>query len=137
MARAHSGFTLIEVMVSVMIVSVVIAALLQMEGNTSTLFHTIKEQGRADGYASFLLWNDKYGFEKEHLNLYRLVDDFDLDDNMRRELKRRDITLDYKKIRTIDLSENNSSDAKTVFEIGTTTLQYKKLTTSLLRLRLQ
>ena len=137
MAKAHSGFTLIEVMVSVMIVSVVIAALLQMQGNTSTLFHTIKEQGRADGYASFLLWNDKYGFEKEHLNLYHLVDDFDLDDDMRRKLKSQEIELQYKTIKTIDLSEDNTSDAKTVFEIGATSLEYKKLTTSLLRLRLQ
>ncbi len=137
MAKAHSGFTLIEVMVSVMIVSVVIAALLQMQGNTSTLFHTIKKQSRADEYASFLLWNDKYGFEKEHANIYRLVDDFDLDDDMRRKLKSQAIELQYKTIKTIDLSESNASDAKTVFEIGATTLEYKKLMTSLLRLRLQ
>ena len=137
MASLRSGFTLIEVMVSVMIVSVVIAALLQMQGNTSTLFETLKEQNSADNYATLLLWNDKYGFENEHLNLFRLVDDFDLDDEMRRKLKGTDITLAYDKIKTIDLSEGNATNAQTVFEIGKTTLKLNKMTTSLLRLRLQ
>ena len=38
----NSAFTLIEVIVAVMIVSVVIAALLQMRGNTSYKFLEIK-----------------------------------------------------------------------------------------------
>ncbi len=43
MHRARAAFTLVEVMVSVMIISVVIMALIEMHGNSTHLFTNIKK----------------------------------------------------------------------------------------------
>jgi len=51
----NSAFTLIEVIVAVMIVSVVIAALLQMRGNTSYKFLEIKKMMHKNNIFSLIL----------------------------------------------------------------------------------
>ena len=64
------AFTLMEVMVAVVIVSVVIAALLQMQGNTHHKLFGIKEMIKTNQYNSFLLsLSDKYGFESSKINM--------------------------------------------------------------------
>ena len=151
---SKNAFTLIEVMVAVMIVSVVIAALLQMRGNTSHKFIGIKEMTQTNQYNSFLLsLSDKYGFEKSNINLYRLVDDFDLESDLRRKLKEIKLQVDYEELDTIDTAEfddsteptedgDDAEEAQTsttgiVFEIGKTILKSDNFTTSLIRVRVQ
>ncbi|MEA1983375.1 MAG: type II secretion system protein, partial [Campylobacterota bacterium] len=74
MHRRHSSFrrafTLIEVMVAVMIVSIVIAALLQMRGDTSNKLFQLKEMMQTNQYNSFLLSNsEKYAFEDSKIDM--------------------------------------------------------------------
>jgi len=147
----RKAFTLIEVMVAVMIVSVVIAALLQMQGNTTTKLFGIKEMMQTNQYNSFLLsLDDKYGFETSHIDMSRLVDDFDLESDLRRRLKAMKVELDYQEIKRIDTSEfEASSDDATddaeqensgsgiVFEIGKSILKTDDFTSQLMRVRLQ
>jgi len=141
------AFTLIEVMVAVMIVSVVIAALLQMQGSTTTKLFGIKEMMQTNQYNSFLLsLGSKYGFEKSHMDMNRFVEDFDLESDLRRRLKAMKVELDYKEIKSIDTSEfeESTDDAKeqststgTVFEIGKTILKTDDFTSQLMRVRIQ
>ncbi|WP_457744490.1 type IV pilus modification PilV family protein [Sulfurimonas sp.] len=136
--KRSAAFTLIEVMVAVMIISVVIMALIRMYANNNFLFSAYKKQGKIDQYASLLIGNKSYGFENKEINLYDLVSDFDLDDNLRRKLKSQKIALQYKVVSRIDLSEDaNESVAGMVVELGNTLLKTKDNSLSMLRLRTQ
>ncbi|SFV50699.1 hypothetical protein MNB_SM-4-437 [hydrothermal vent metagenome] len=141
----RSAFTLMEVMVAVVIVSVVIAALLQMQGNTNHKLFGIKEMIKTSQYTSFLLSvSDKYGFESSKMDMKRLVDEFELESDLRRRLKGMKLELDYEELTTIDTSEldassdlNETSNTSLIFEIGKTTLETKDFTTQVIRVTIQ
>ena len=134
-----------EVMVAVVIVSVVIAALLQMQGNTNHKLFYIKEMMKTNQYNSFLLsLSDKYGFESSKMDMKRLVDEFELESDLRRRLKGMKLELDYEELTTIDTSEldassdlNETSNTSLIFEIGKTTLKTKDFTTQVIRVKIQ
>jgi len=137
-----------EVMVAVMIVSVVIAALLQMRGDTTHKFFGIKEMMKTNQYNSFLLSHgDKYGFEKSRMDMHRLVEDFDLESDLRRKLKAIKVELDYEELSVIDTSEyeDNTEDEDAeitgssgiIFEIGKTILKTEEFSSSLIRIKIQ
>ena len=148
----REGFTLIEVMVAVMIVSVVIASLLQLNANNTNFFSMLKMQKDNDQYLTLFIDNKKYGFENEDkIPLYRLLEDFDLDDDLRRELKAKEVNIKYQVVQTIDLAEfdqtqedtqtqdnqeQNVSNSSLVFEVGKTIMQTQKSSVALLRVRL-
>ncbi len=148
----RSAFTLMEVMVSVVIVSVVIAALLQMQGNTTHKFFGIKEMMKTNQYNSFLLsLSDEYGFESSKMDMQRLVDDFELENDLRRRFNSMKLEIKYEELTTIDTSEledEPSTDsgeesfevdagAPLIFEIGKTSLHMKDFSTHLIRVRIQ
>ena len=132
-----------EVMVAVVIISVVIAALLEMSGNSHKIFSKVKEDSKVVQLASFLIGSTKYGFTNETLTLDKLADGFDLDFDARKSLKQEKVKLIYTKLQQIDMSEyddntsQEQSSSSMVFEIGKTTLRFHSESTSLLRLRLQ
>jgi len=117
----HKAFTLIEVMVSVMIVSVVIAALLQMRGETTHKFLELKKILKELPYSSFLISQDKS---------YRVGEEFDVESDLRDRLKTLKMRVDYK---TVDTLESNDF----VLEFGKTTLTSESFSLSLVRLKLQ
>ncbi len=142
MMPKRGAFTLIEVMVSVMIISVVIAALLQMRGNTSNKLIQLNKMNLSNQYTSFLISvDDKYTKEDSHMDMKRLVEEFDLDTDLRKKLSSIPLELSYKKIKTIDMSksdnEGNSEQSQIVFEIGQTTMHTKSFTNNLIRVQLQ
>jgi len=147
---SRTAFTLIEVMVAVMIVSVVIAALLQMRGNTSHQFFGIKKSLKTDQYSSFLLaLKGKYGFEESSMDMNRLLEGFDLESDLRRKLKAIKLKVDYDILETLDTSEfdelveededttTESGNSGLIFEIGKTTMKTKQFTNSLIRIQIQ
>ncbi len=114
----RKAFTLIEVMVAVMIVSVVIAALLKLRGDTNHLFMQIQKSQKQSSVGTFLLWNKDYGLDKSSANLYRLVENFNIDDDLRRELKNTKVEIKYKRIQNIEFD-------MLTFEVGETELRSK------------
>ncbi|MGB3961484.1 MAG: type II secretion system protein, partial [Sulfurimonas sp.] len=102
--RRHA-FTLIEVMVAVMLVSVVIMALLQLFANNTHIFSSLEKKSQTNQYLSFLVTNPQYGFEDKRGTLYDVVSDFDLQDELRHELKNIKAELVYKELEVIDLKE--------------------------------
>ena len=149
------AFTLIEVMVAVMIISVVIAALIQMSGNSSYTFSKIKTDSKIGQYASFLINSKKYGFKDNTISLDKLTNEFRVDSDLRKRLTSQKAKIIYTKLESIDMSKFDAEESELddlgdgsgdqqqqvnssiVFEIGKTTLQMNNISTSLLRLRLQ
>ena len=139
---SHRGFTLIEVMVAVMIVSVVIAALLQMRGNTTHKLQELKKTVKTTQYNSFLSSaDDKYGFNSSSLGLYRLAGDFEMESDLRRKLKSIKTKITYEKIEVLDSNDfgedDNSTTSSIILEIGKTDLKSKDFSLSLMRVKLQ
>ena len=133
------AFTLIEVMIAVMIISVVILALLRMYSNDTYLFASYKKESHVNDYASFLVENSDYGLENKNIYLYDLVSEFDMEDNLRRKLKAQKAEVIYKVVKNIDLSDDTNTTAPQMsLEIGQSVLRLDKGTSAaLLRLQLQ
>lgn len=139
---SKNAFTLIEVMVAVMIISVVIMALIQMYANNTHIFSSFKKQTKINQYSSVLISNDNYGFENKRIHLYDMVRDFDLEDDLRRELKELKVKVIYKELQTIDMSEQDSDEeiqtsSGLVLEIGKSTIQLEESSSSLIRFKIK
>ena len=145
---ARAAFTLIEVMVAVMIVSVVIAALLQMQGSSANSLFEIKRMMQRAQYASFMIeQREKYGFENSSVDLLRFTEDFALESELRQRLKAIAVRVHYEEVERLDTSSmseemrdanlSESQNSGVVLEIGKTQLHSQHFTISLLRVRLQ
>lgn len=139
--HAKSAFTLIEVMVAVMIISVVIMALIEMYANNTHIFSLLKKETKTDQYSSFLISNDEYGFENNTLYLDDLLSDFELEHDLKRELKEIKVEVVYQELQRIDLSEQDEDDeavvSTMVLEIGKSIVKTDDFSSSLFRLRVQ
>ena len=134
----RAAFTLIEVMVAVMIISVVILAMVQMYSNNSFLFDSYKKHAKISQYSSFLIANKEYGYEEKRVTLYDLLNEFDMENDLRRRLKQQKVELDYKVLKNIDLSEeSNESTPQMSLEIGESLLRMNKNSVALMRLQLR
>ena len=125
----RKAFTLIEVMVAVVIISVVIMALLQMKGNSSHIFLELNKRVEVTQFSSFFTANKNYGFENKSISLDMLLDDFEVESDLRRELKSVKSEVIYQEIKNIE--------ADMVLEIGQSVLKTDKSSVGLLRLRVQ
>ena len=130
------AFTLIEVMVSVMIISIVIMALLQMQANSSYMLTSLKKKNTSQQYISLLIANENYGLKDKNTRLNNLVEEFSVDDNLRRRLKKIKIKIIYNKLETIDLDENNTASSAKL-EIGESLLKTDNSSSKIFRLRIK
>ena len=152
----RKGFTLIEVMVATMIISVVIAALLKLFENNAHMFETIQKKSTISMYGTLLLGVKGLGFEKDKMRLDELVKDFKVENELRRALKERRVEIDYQEVMRLDgndfqdeaekLATQNGQDIETQngtgadgfsIEIGRTILKLGDQHTSFMRLKLQ
>lgn len=145
----RGGFTLLEVMIAVMILSVVIMALVQMYANGAHIFKTVTAKREINQYISLLAANQKYGFESSSFSLDRLVEDFEIEDGLRRELKNVKVKLLFENIenekvtkkQVSELKADASSASNAVFGLGRVVLKIddakgaEVAKTSFLRLR--
>jgi len=130
------AFTLIEVMVSVMIISIVIMALLQMQANSSYMLTSLKKKNTSQQYISLLIANENYNLKDKNTRLNNLVEEFSVDDNLRRRLKKIKIKIIYNKLETIDLDENNTASSAKL-EIGESLLKTDNSSSKIFRLRIK
>jgi len=127
----RKAFTLIEVMIAVLIISTVIMALLQMRANGSHIFMKLFKQKEINQYATFVISNKNYGFENEKVSLDKLLDEFDMESELRRKLKKVKIEIFYQEVKLISFREDMN------FEIGKTIIKTPKSSFYTLRLRSQ
>ncbi len=144
MHKARNAFTLIEVMVSVVIISVVIMAMLELFANNTHIFSNLDSKSQKNQYVSFLIANQEYGFEDKKRTLYDLVRDFDLESDLRRELKAQKIEIIYQELESIDMQESQEVEdeeetpsSSMVFEIGKSIIKLPDSSSSLLRVKLE
>ena len=157
MPKSSKGFTLIEILVSVMIISVVIASLLQIFSTNSHTFSSIEQKIKHTNTTTLILGNPIYGFEDKTVNLAELVKDFNIDDDLRRKLKNQKVKIIYSEVKSFDfsdaaeaLSDNNlsssqadqgeeteASQATASLEIGKTTMKTDHYSSSFLRIKIQ
>lgn len=144
--NSKEAFTLIEVMVAVVIVSVVIVAMIQMYANNTHIFISLQKQSKTNQYSSFFIGNEEYGFEDKTISLDDLVRDYDLHNDLRRKLKEIKAELLYTEVETIDLSEsspdededlNDESSSTMVLEVGRSVLKTENASSSLLRFKIR
>jgi len=138
MSKRRDAFTLIEVMVSVVIISVVIMALLQMQGNNTHIFSKLISKLEINQYASFLLANKDYGFEKKSVYLDDLLSEFRVEDDLRRKLKNIRLKIKYDKLNQYGDKESSQDDSSDILlEVGKSTVEVDNSAVSLIRLKLQ
>ena len=118
-------------------------ALLKMYANNTHIFTSLKKQIITNEYSSFLISNANYGFEDKHLDLYKLLDTFDVENDLRRKLKSQKVELKYEVLRSIDLSEQDEveevgqGNSGLVLEIGRDILKNKNFSVTLMRLQIK
>ncbi len=132
MRNKRKAFTLLEVMVAVLIVSVVIAAMFKVKGDANTKLFWLQSTINETQYNTFLLGNsEKYGFDKSSISLNELINEFDLESDLRRKLKAIKVSINYDKKDDIDIPTGS------VLELGKTKLETKNFSTSILRVKIQ
>ena len=131
----RNAFTLMEVMIAVMIVSVVIASILQMRGNSSFIYERIEKNAKVNQYLSFLIDNQDFGYERKSTTMKNLCDEFELDSELRREFSDIKLNIDYKKLDVLDMSEYDEN-SQLVIESGNSILSTSSSSASLLRIRI-
>ena len=140
-------------MVAILIISVVIAALLQLFSNNTALLGRVKEKVKLSTQGSILLGVENVGFEKKKIPLDGLLAEFKLDDELRRKLKTIKVDVSYKEIMRLDnvdfqeeielLAEDEGESVRekraetAALEVGRTFFEINGAGTSFLRLRLQ
>ena len=141
-----NAFTLIEVMIAVVIISVVIMALLEMFANNTHTFLSLKKQTNANQYSSLLIANKQYGFEDKDIHFDDLIADFRVDDDLRRELKEIKVNIIYQELELIKMNEQEAEQEEgeeiqqmptITFEVGKSVLKTKDSSVALYRLRVQ
>ena len=127
------AFTLIEVMVSVMIISVVILALLKMKSNNSFIFTSLKKQNEVQQYISLIIDNKDYKDKNKDTTLDALIKEFHVDDELRRKLKNQKIKLIHNEVKKIDLNEEANTDATLSLVISEDLLKLPDSSTKIFR----
>ena len=154
-SKMRKGFTLIEVMVSVVIISVVVATLLKLFSNNAHIFALSQKKANISMLGTLLIGVPDLGLEKEDVFLDDIVGDFKVEEELRNTLKNKKVHLDYEELLIIDgadmeeeaqkiVDENDgggdieaeqSSGALSI-EIGRTIFKMDEQTSSFTRIRL-
>ncbi|MEA3371135.1 MAG: prepilin-type N-terminal cleavage/methylation domain-containing protein [Campylobacterota bacterium] len=147
----RKAFTLIEVMVAVVIISVVIMALIELLANSSHNFTSLGKKSQMNQYLSFFHSPSRHGFRDKESTLYDLVEDFDIESELKQELKSIKVEVVYQELKSIDmgdydpeeevqeedvsLEDEEQVNSRMVFEIGKTVLKIESSSVALLRMR--
>ena len=100
--KMRKGFTLIEVMVSVVIISVVVATLLKLFANNAHIFAISAKKTNISMLGTLLLGVPDLGYEKEDIYLDDIVGEFKVENELRQILKSKKVYLDYEELLLMD-----------------------------------
>lgn len=132
------AFTLIEVLVSVMILAYVGTALLQMSSNSKHNFMFLKNKSEFDRLASIALIHNNQKFHHKDMTLYDFIkDDYaDIDDELRKYLKDIKVNYNHEEVSTFNplegsIDDQNQSQEQESMQSGINlTIVYDKITIS-------
>lgn len=131
------AFTLIEVLVSVMILAVVGTGLLQISTNSKHNFIFLKKKSEFDRLASIAFIHNNQKFHHKDMTLYDFVrDDYDnIDDDLRKYLKNIKVSYEDEEVASFNPLENegddqNQSEETLMQNALNLTILYNKITIS-------
>ncbi len=119
MKSMTKAFTLIEVLVSVMILAVVGTGLLQISSNSKDNFMFLKAKGEFDRLASIAFVHNNQKYHHKEITLYDFIkDDYSgIDDDLRRYLKGIKVSYSHEEVATfnplegsVDAQDKNEED---------------------------
>ncbi len=136
MKSMTKAFTLIEVLVSVMILAYVGTSLLQISSNSKHNFIFLKEKSEFERLASIAFIHNEQKYHHKDMTLYDfLKDDYsDIDDDLRKYLKEMKVSYNHEEISTFNPLEgsiddqNQSTDQDTMQAGINLTIIYDKIT---------
>jgi prepilin-type N-terminal cleavage/methylation domain-containing protein len=129
------AFTLIEVLVSVMILAVVGTGLLQISSNSKHNFIFLKEKSKFDRLASIAFIHNTQKYHHKEMTLYDFIrDDYEkIDDELRKYLKSYKVKYSHEEVSTFNPlgesmdEQNQSSDSETLQAPMDLTIIYEKI----------
>lgn len=140
------AFTMVEVIIAVMIVTVVIASLLQLFSNNTHIFGSFEKKSVASLYVTLLLESNTTSFEDKKVHLDETVKNYNVDDELRRYLKKRQANtyhVQSVQTQTSELNSGHQEETKLtatqnrLFELSSTTLKIDGESNSFLRVSSQ
>jgi prepilin-type N-terminal cleavage/methylation domain-containing protein len=97
--KNRNGFTLIEVMIAVILLSSVLIVLFKINGNNISFISKLKNKNKESNYITFLNNDFKYSFETNTLNLDKLIQKINLTDEENKIFKNKKLKTSSKKNR--------------------------------------
>jgi len=111
-STTKKAFTLIEVLVSVMILAVVGTGLLQISSNSKQNFMFLKEKSEFDRLASIAFIHNNQKYHHKEITLYDFIkDDYtNIDDELRKYLKDVKVSYSHEEVATFNPLEGSIDD---------------------------
>lgn len=142
--RKREALTIIEVMMAVMIISIVITVMIKIQGDTSNRLLQIKKMMDTAQYNSLFISthkNNELGIEDKELE--QIVDNFDLDDDLRHRLINTMVSIKSEEVKDINKSNisnytksgNLSNGFENNFNIDRVVMTNESFTNTLYRVR--
>jgi prepilin-type N-terminal cleavage/methylation domain-containing protein len=135
MSSSKRGFTLIEILVSVMILAIVGTGLLQMSINAKRNFEYLRDKEKFDTLASIAFVHNDISLHNKDLTLYEILEDSytDIDDEVRSYLKSIKIGYTQKQISSLSIGDDQNEttdkdESESVDSLFNLTLIYDKIT---------
>ncbi len=112
MKSMTKAFTLIEVLVSVMILAVVGTGLLQISSNSKHNFMFLKEKSEFDRLASIAFIHNDQKYHNKDITLYDFIKDeyTNIDDDLRKYLKDIKVNYSHEEVSTFNPLEGSVDD---------------------------
>ena len=125
------GFTLIEVLVSVVILAIVGVGLLQISINSKKNFEFLKEKISFDRLSSIAFTHNSNDLHNKDMTLFQFIEDnYDnIDDDIRKYLDSKKVTYRHESFSTLSLPGSNNEQNGSASDNGMDlTLIYEKIT---------
>ncbi len=125
-----NGFTLIEVLVSVVILAIVGVGLLQISVNSKKNFEFLRDKISFDRLSSIAFTHNSNDLHNKDMTLYQFIEDSygDIDDDIRKYLDNIKVTYRHEAFSTLSLpgsNDQNDSESDNGMDL---TLIYEKIT---------
>ena len=116
MKKEKNAFTLIEVLMSIAIISIVGLALLQLNANSTKMINYLFEKGGTNEHISILSINLDEDLDKKNKSLYEIIErKYNIkNDDIRKSLKAIEYDIKYTEISVTDLLEEDTEDNELV-----------------------
>ncbi len=126
MQSSRRAFTLIEVLISVVILSIVGVGLMQISINSKKNYEFLRDKSRFDRLSSIAFMHNSNEFHNQEKSLYRFIEDSydDVDDEIRKYLDEIKVNYSQEEFSTLSFGDDENSTQNSGMNL---TLIYEKI----------